>query len=105
TRDLLHRVYDAGVAAAHPATCLPPHLPEPPARGRLIVLAAGKAASSMAAVAEDFYRKQHELAAKRVTGLAVTRTGYAHPTQSIETIEAGHPVPDQAGLDATARAL
>jgi glycerate 2-kinase len=44
TRALLVRIFDAAVAAAHPAKCLPPHLPPPPARGRLIVLAAGKAA-------------------------------------------------------------
>ena len=51
-RQLLESLFRAAVAAAHPATCLPPHLPEPPPTGRLIVLAAGKAAGSMTEVAE-----------------------------------------------------
>jgi len=42
-RETLRALFDAAVEAAHPDTCLPPHLPEPPA-GRIIVLAAGKAA-------------------------------------------------------------
>jgi len=104
-RALLRAVYDAAVAAAHPATCLPPFLPEPPARGRLIVLAAGKAAGSMAEVAEQFYLDQQGIPAERFVGIAVTRSGYGHATRQIETIEAGHPVPDQAGLDATGRVL
>ncbi len=44
-------VYDAAVARAHPAGCLLPHLPAAPGRGRLILLAAGKAAGSMTALA------------------------------------------------------
>ena len=41
---LLESLFRTAVAAAHPSQCLPPNLPEPPPRGRLIVLAAGKAA-------------------------------------------------------------
>lgn len=105
TRALLRNVYDAAVAAAHPTTCLPPHLPEPPKSGRLIVLAAGKAAGSMAEVAEDFYLAGHKFPRERLAGIAVTRPGYTRPTQIVEMIEAGHPVPDQAGVDATLRVL
>jgi glycerate 2-kinase len=105
TRDLLRRIFDAAVAAAHPASCLPPFLPEPPARGRLIVLAAGKAAGSMAEVAEAHYLGKLDLAADRFTGIAVTRHGYTRPTQAIEMVAAGHPVPDEAGLKATERVL
>ena len=47
-------LFRAAVAAAHPSTCLPPLLPAPP-KGRLILLAAGKAAGSMAETAEAFY--------------------------------------------------
>ena len=43
-----------------------PHLPAPPARGRLIVLAAGKAGASMAAAAERFYREMHGLCPGRL---------------------------------------
>ena len=43
-RAFLEDLFNTAVAAAHPATCLPPHLPAPPSKGRLILLAAGKAA-------------------------------------------------------------
>jgi glycerate 2-kinase len=105
TRALLRSVYDAAVAAAHPSTCLPPHLPEPPKSGRLIVLAAGKAAGSMAEIAEEFYLTTQKFPRERMTGIAVSRPGYTRPTQLIEMIEAGHPVPNRAGIDATIRVL
>jgi hydroxypyruvate reductase len=103
TRTLLRRVYDAAVAAAHPAACLPPALPPPPTHGRLIVLAAGKAAGSMAETAEAYYLDA--LSRTRLTGIAVTRHGYGRPTRAIEVIEAGHPMPDAAGLAAAERVL
>jgi hydroxypyruvate reductase len=103
-RDLLRSLYDTAVQAAHPARCLPPLLPEAP-KGRLIVLAAGKAAGSMAEVTERVYLGERGLARERLTGLAVARHGYGRPTAVIEMIEAGHPVPDAAGLAAAGRAL
>ena len=54
-RELLESLFRTAVAAAHPSQCLPPNLPEPPPRGRLIVLAAGKAAGSMTQAAEQHY--------------------------------------------------
>ena len=101
-RATLLRAFDAAVAAAHPRVCLRPHLPPPPAKGRLVVLAAGKAGASMAAVADAFYRETYGFAAE---GLAVTRHGYGEPAGAIEVIEAGHPVPDEAGIAATVRSL
>ena len=41
----LTSVFDAAVAAVHPAQALPAHLPPPP-KGHIIVLAAGKAAAT-----------------------------------------------------------
>jgi hydroxypyruvate reductase len=38
-------------------------------------------------------------------GLVITRYGYGRPLQGIELVEAAHPVPDAAGLGATARML
>jgi len=104
-RATLLAAFDAAVAAAHPRHCLPPHLPDPPASGRLIVLAAGKAAGSMAATADAFYRQQHGLGPDRLSGLAVTRHGYGEAAGTIPVIEAGHPVPDQKGIEATLRTL
>jgi glycerate 2-kinase len=103
TRELLESLFRGAVAAAHPTACLPPNLPAPPPRGRLVILAAGKAAGSMTEVAESRYLP--ELPPARLAGLAVTRHGYGRPTKHIPVIEAGHPVPDKAGLSATRRTL
>ena len=54
-RAFLDGLFRTAIAAAHPSACLPPHLPPPPQSGRLIVLAAGKAAGSMTEVAEAAY--------------------------------------------------
>ncbi len=102
-RVLLESLFRAAVEAAHPAAVLPPNLPEPPPRGRLIILAAGKAAGSMTEIAERHYLDR--LPRGRLAGLAVTRHGYGRPTRGIPVIEAGHPVPDAAGISATKRAL
>ncbi len=101
-RELLESMFRSAVGAAHPAHALPPYLPEPPLRGRLVILAAGKAAGSMTQVAEQRY---FELPQERLAGLAVTRHGYGRPTQRIPVIEAGHPIPDKIGVSAAKRAL
>ncbi|HWV53272.1 glycerate kinase [Pseudorhodoplanes sp.] len=103
-REFLERLFQTAIAAAHPRRCLPPLLPEAPANGRLILLAAGKAAGSMAEVAEAHYLDRG-FSSDRLTGIAVARHGYGRPLRVVEMIEAGHPVPDQAGLDAAARTL
>ena len=103
-RAFLADLFRIAVAAAHPAGCLPPLLPEPPP-GRLILLAAGKAAGSMTQVAEQHYFDRLGLARERLTGIAVARHGYGRPTRAVEMVEAGHPVPDAAGLQAAERAL
>jgi hydroxypyruvate reductase len=102
-RELLESLFRTAIAAAHPSQCLPPNLPEPPSRGRLVVLAAGKAAGSMTEAAELHYLGR--LAPDRLAGIAVTRHGYGRPTRHIPIVEAGHPVPDEAGLKGTERAL
>jgi len=105
TRALLREIYDAAVAAAHPTTCLPPALPSPPAHGRLLVLAAGKAAGSMAEVAERHYTETLHMPRERISGIAVARHGYGRPLRTIEMVEAGHPIPDAAGIKAAEGAL
>ncbi|KQP50387.1 glycerate kinase type-2 family protein [Methylobacterium sp. Leaf106] len=103
-RGLLLGFLDEAIAAAHPSRCLVPHLPAP-GPGRLIILGAGKAGGSMAAVASRFYREQHGVDESRIVGLAVARHGYGEDAPMIRMVEAGHPVPDQAGIDATIDAL
>jgi glycerate 2-kinase len=103
-RSFLEDLYRAAVAAAHPASCLPPLLPAPPA-GRIIVLAAGKAAGSMTEVAEAHYLDKLRLAAERLSGVAVARHGYGRHLRRVRMIEAGHPIPDAAGLEGADLAL
>lgn len=62
--------------------------------GKLIVLGAGKAAASMACEFEKSYDFPIE-------GIVITRYGHYTKTKFVKVIEASHPVPDQAGLDAT----
>jgi hydroxypyruvate reductase len=104
-RAFLQTLFDTAVAAAHPAQCLPAHLPAPPAPGRLVLLAAGKAAGAMAEVAERHYLDALGVPAARLAGLAVTRHGYGRPARHVRVIEAGHPIPDAAGLAATTETL
>jgi len=104
-RAFLEGLFNTAVAAAHPATCLPPHLPAPPVSGRLILLAAGKAAGSMIEVAERHYLDAADFPKERLDGIAVARHGYGRPTRVVPMIEAGHPIPDAAGLESAERAL
>ena len=95
---LLRRMFDAAIAAAQPALCLPPHLPAPPT-GRTVVIGAGKASAAMARAFEDHWTGPVE----RLDGLVITRYGYDVPCQHIEIVQAAHPVPDAAGLAAAER--
>ena len=97
-RPLLRAIFDAAVAAAHPDVVLSAHLPLPPPKGRVICLAAGKGAAAMAAAAERHYLDTLGLEPSRLSGIATTRHGHGVPTRRIRVVEAGHPVPDEAGL-------
>src|SRR3984893_9893451 len=96
-RPLLRAIFEAAVAAAHPDVVLARHL-RPAQKGRVICLAAGKAAAAMAAAAERHYLDALELDPERLTGIATTRHGHGVPTRRIKVVEAGHPMPDEAGL-------
>lgn len=92
---LLRAMFDAAVASAQPSLCLAQHLPPAP-KGRTIVIGAGKASAAMAQALEAHWPGPLE-------GLVITRYGYAVPCERVEIVEAAHPVPDAAGLEATAR--
>jgi glycerate 2-kinase len=96
-RPLLRAIYDAAVAAAHPDVVLDRHL-RPIAKGRVICLAAGKGAAAMAVAAERHYLDTLKLDPARLSGIATTRHGHGVPTRRIKVVEAGHPMPDEAGL-------
>jgi hydroxypyruvate reductase len=90
-------MFDAAIASAQPALCVPPQLPEAP-RGRLIVVGAGKASAAMARAVEENWSGP-------LSGLVITRYGYAVPCERIDIVEAAHPVPDAAGMHAAQRML
>jgi glycerate 2-kinase len=96
-RPLLRTIFDAAVAAAHPDVVLAQHLGPLP-KGRVICLAAGKGAAAMAASAETHYLDTLKLDPARLVGIATTRHGHGVPTRRIRVVEAGHPMPDAAGL-------
>jgi hydroxypyruvate reductase len=87
---LMRASFDAAVAAADPLRMLGAHLPPPP-RGKVVVVGAGKAAASMAAAVERAWPDVP------MEGVVITRYAHGLPTQRIRVIEAGHPVPDEAG--------
>jgi glycerate 2-kinase len=93
-RDLLIGSFHAALAAVRADEILPAHLP---AHGPLLVVGAGKAAAAMAACVEAC------LPDAEISGLVITRHGHALPTRRIEVVQAGHPLPDRAGLTAAQR--
>ncbi len=97
-RELLLGSFRAALAAADPLAIVPAHLPPPPA-GRTLVVGAGKAAASMAAAVEANWPAG---APWRGSSSRATATGF--PCERIRVVEAGHPVPDEAG-EAAAREI
>ncbi|RWP39764.1 MAG: glycerate kinase [Mesorhizobium sp.] len=96
-KTFLAAIFNAAVAAADPQRTIRDHLPATP-KGRTIVIGAGKGSAQMAAAFEKVWDGPIE-------GLVVTRYGYGATCQRIEIIEAAHPVPDAAGLEASRRLL
>ena len=94
---LFETLFAVAVDAADAKSVLEDHLPSPP-KGRTVVVGAGKGAAQLAAAFEDLYEAP-------VTGVIVTRYGYATACQSITVLEAAHPVPDAAGERASAALL
>ena len=96
-RDFLTSIFKAAVAAADPELTIRKHLPKKP-KGRVVVIGAGKGTAQMAAAFERAWDGP-------LTGVVVTRYGYATKCERIEVLEAAHPVPDEAGLAASRRLL
>ncbi len=93
---LLRRLFDRAVEVADPMRSLAAFLPPRP-QGRVVVVGAGKASARVAEAVEAAWGP--------CEGLVITRYGYGRPCRGIEIVEAAHPVPDAAGMAATARML
>jgi glycerate 2-kinase len=94
-RQLIVDSFLAAVAAADPLKIVAGFLPahdEIRSFRKTIVVGAGKAAASMAMAVENYWPNDTLL-----SGLVVTRYGHGLPCKHIEVIQAGHPVPDEAG--------
>ncbi|MBS0424539.1 MAG: glycerate kinase [Proteobacteria bacterium] len=95
SRGVLLESFAVAVKAADPLHIVPRHLPKPP-KGRTLVVGAGKAAAAMAQAVENNWP-----AAAQLDGLVVTRYGHRLPTSRIKVVEAGHPIPDNQGEQAS----
>jgi glycerate 2-kinase len=98
-------IFDAAVRAVDPGEAIHRHVVRDGDRLRLdretvdlgslrqlVVVGLGKAGASMAAAVE-------EIVGDRITrGVVVTKYGHVQPTRKIRLREAGHPVPDDAGI-------
>jgi glycerate 2-kinase len=106
-REFLNHLFQTAVKRALPLHNTAAYLPSPPANGgRTIVLGAGKAGAAMAQAVEAHWPVDVPL-----SGLVVTRYHHtpSRPAEldgkpsRIEIVEASHPVPDAAGLQAAQR--
>ena len=101
---VLRQLFDVAVQRALPLLNTAAYLPSP-LQGRTLVLGAGKAGGAMAQAVEALWPQDAPL-----SGLVVTRYGHTPPRpaglrERIEVVEAAHPVPDAAGLQAAERIL
>ncbi len=94
--EFLRQLFDRAVEVADPMRSIAAHLPPKP-EGRVLVIGAGKASARMAEAVEAVWGP--------CEGLVITRYGYGRPCVGIRIVEAAHPVPDAAGLVATAEML
>jgi hydroxypyruvate reductase len=109
-------IFDAGLAAADPRLLLskglreipgegfrfggdPLVFPSPGPGGRIRVAGAGKAAGSLALALES------RLGGREYEGRIIVKHGHGVPLSRLIVEEGGHPLPDEAGLRATARLL
>jgi glycerate-2-kinase len=100
-------IWEAALEAADPATCVRNVVQIEdgalviagkrfPLLGKLIVIGTGKPSARMAQAVEEV------IDGYVTAGLIVTRYGHALPLERIRLVEAGHPLPDAAGMRAVA---
>jgi glycerate 2-kinase len=97
TRASLLGFFNTALRSVDPLNLVANFLPPRP-KGRVLVLGAGKASARMALAVEQCWPG-------KLAGLVITRYQHAEVCTQIEIVEAAHPVPNQAGFDATQRML
>ncbi|MHB8069155.1 MAG: glycerate kinase type-2 family protein [Desulfobaccales bacterium] len=108
TKEVLTTIFRAGLRAVDPAAAVRRHVALVGSRlrvgerfyplehfQRIIVTGAGKGTAPMAQALEEI------LGDRLTTGWIIVKYGHGLPLKKIRVMEAGHPVPDAAGLDAT----
>lgn len=91
-------MFNQAVLVSHPSNIMKNYIPDIEPSGKVIVVGAGKGSAEMARSFEEaWYNKGY----KDLSGLVITRYGHKKKCKNINIIEASHPVPDQAGLQAT----
>jgi len=98
-RDAARAILDSALAAGDVTPLVRRHLGLDARHRRVVVLGCGKASAAMTAAAEEV------LGDRLAGGFAVVKDGCAVPVPRVEIAEAGHPVPDNRGLAASARLL
>ncbi|QWD12385.1 glycerate kinase [Polynucleobacter paneuropaeus] len=100
-KNILQNAFAAALAVADPQKIVPEYLAKifanSPPQKKCLIVGAGKASASMASALERFAKQYWPNT--ELEGIVLTRYGHGSPTEYIEIIEAGHPVPDQAGMD------
>ncbi len=97
-KNILLEMFNQAVLVSHPSNIMKNYIPDIEPSGKVIVVGAGKGSAEMARSFEEaWYNKGY----KDLSGLVITRYGHKRKCKNINIIEASHPVPDQAGLQAT----
>jgi hydroxypyruvate reductase len=104
-RKAARQIFDAAVHAVDPAAAIHRHMKREGTRltiggelldltaiRRIVVVGMGKAGASMAGATEEILGERIQ------RGVVVTKYGHVQPTRIIRLHEAGHPVPDEAGI-------
>ena len=97
-KKILIKMFDDAVSISHPANLMAKYIPNKQPSGKTVVIGAGKASAEMARAYEIAWENKGY---KNLDGIVITKYGHKRKCKNINIIEASHPVPDKAGMDAT----
>ena len=97
-KKILKKMFDEAVSISHPANLMSKYIPNKQPSGKTVIIGAGKASAEMARAFEIAWKKKGY---NDLNGIVITRYGHKRKCENIKIIEASHPKPDKAGLEAT----